>query len=189
MLKRDFLNQLEQNLAHLPHHKRDRAIHYHSGVIDGKIEAGISEQDAIAAFGSPEKAALEFINGGKTESKHHFSKKIKAMPKALRLTLSTAAIIFCMMLIAAAWALLLSVYFLSAAVALGGLAIIGAGGFMCFAVNPPVGVCVIGLGIVVAAVSLFLLGPARAFTKFTSLFCGYIIGKIRSLLAKEALSV
>ncbi len=189
MLKREFLSQLEQNLAHLPHHKRDHAVHYHSGIIDGRMDAGMSEVEAVAAFGSPEQAALEFINGGKPAPRHRISKKIKSLPTALRLILTTALVIVCMMIIAAAAAFLLSVYLLVILVALGGVAVIGSGAVMCSAANPPVGVCAIGIGIMIAAVSLFLLGPARAFTKFISLFCSFIIGKIRSLLAKEALAV
>ncbi len=189
MLKREFLSELECSLSHLPHHKRDRAIDYHSGIIDGKIEAGLSEEEAVAAFGSPDKAALEFIKGGSGEQKHRISKKIRSLPTALRLVLSTAAVIFCMLLMAAVAMALLSVYLLVTLVGLGGAIVIGGGAFMCFATNPPVGVCVIGIGFVIAAVSLFLLGPARAITKFTSRFCSFIIGKIRGLLAKEALSV
>ncbi|MBQ8549907.1 MAG: DUF1700 domain-containing protein [Clostridia bacterium] len=189
MLKQEFLAELDNQLLHLSRHRRERAAGYYSGIIDGRMEGGMSEEEAVACFESVEKVALEFINSGYSAPSHRISKKIKSLPTALRLILSTAAVIFCIALIAAVWAVLAAVCLIIVLLALLGLGIAGLGGYMCFAVAPPVGICVIGGGIIVAAISLFVIGPARAITRFSSFFTKYITGKIRGLLAKEALSV
>jgi hypothetical protein len=149
----------------------------------------MSEEEAVACFDSVEKVALEFINSGYSSPSHRISKKIKSLPTALRLILSTAAVVFCILLIAAVWSVVVAVYSVVAILAILGLGIAGLGGYMCFTVAPPVGICVIGGGIIVAAIALFVIGPSRAITRFASFFTKYVTGKIRGLLAKEALSV
>ncbi len=190
MNKTEFLNELCEHLRHLPDEQQECAAHYYSGVIDGRMESGISEQDAVAAFGGAEKTALEFISSiYSKESNHRISSKIKAMPTLMRIISSVLLSIVCFGLIAAMWAVLASVYIVIALIGLGGFLFILSGIVMCFIRTVPVGLCVTGIGMVLVAIIFLLLGPARMITRLFTSLTGAIGGKVRALLAKEALAV
>ncbi len=190
MNKTEFIKELCKQLCHLPEDQQQCAAHYYSGVIDGRMENGTSEQDAVAAFGGAEKTALEFINSiYNKERKHRISSKIKAMPTLMRIVSSVLLSAVCFAAVALMWAALISVYIVVAIIGLCGIICILSGIVMCFIRTVPVGLCVMGIGMVLAAVMFLLLGPARMITRlFTSLTVA-LNGRVRALLAKEALAI
>ncbi len=189
MLKQDFLNDLSRQLCHLKPYQIEKAVNYYSGIIDGRMENGMSEEEAVSAFGSVEKAALEFIRSGYGEEKHRISNKIKSMPTVSRLISSTLLVFVCYLLVIAVWVVVSSVLAVVAALFLGGILGILGGAVMCFSSALPVGLCIIGAALVLTAISLLVIGPARALIKIACASCSYINNKIRALMAKEALAV
>lgn len=189
MHKQEFLDELEKQLCHLSDARIEKAVVYHSGIIDGRTESGMSEEEAVAAFGSVEKAALEFIRSGYGEQKHRISNKIKSLPTVSRLVFSTLLIFICFLMVAVTWVVIASVYVVTACLILSGVACFIAGIVMCFINTVPVGLCVTGAGMIIAAISLLLFGPVRALTRAASLFSTFINNKVRGLLAREALAV
>ncbi len=189
MLKQEFLNELSRQLCHLKPYQIEKAANYYSGIIAGRMENGMSEEEAISAFGSVENAALEFIRSGYGEEKHRISNKIKSMPTVSRLFISTLLVFACYLLVITVWAVVASVCAVLAAIFLGGVFGIVYGVVMCFSSALPVGLCAIGAAMVLTAISLLVIGPARALIKIAASICSYINGKIRALMAKEALAV
>ena len=189
MLKQEFLDELEGQLCHLSPSRIEKAMLYHSGIIDGRMENGMSEEEAVAAFGGSEHAALQFIRLGYCEQKHRISNKIKSMPTVSRLFFSTMLTIICFLIVAATWIVIASVYVVAAAILFGGLGLVIGGIVTCFINTVPVGLCVTGGGMVLTAVALLLFSPVRALTKVATAFSTFINNKVRGLLAREALAV
>ncbi|MBQ1231010.1 MAG: hypothetical protein IIX73_01450, partial [Clostridia bacterium] len=144
MTKAEFLDALCSILCHLPQEKIENARQYYSGCIDGRMECGMNETDAVAAMGTVEEAALKQINFAYKKSSHSISHKIKSMPTFARIVSS---------------GLLSAVCF--AAVGIGGVLSILSGLAMCFIRTVPVGLCVIGVGTVLLSIMFLLWGPTR----------------------------
>ncbi len=189
MLKQEFLSELSRQLCHLKPYEIENAVNYHSGIIDGRMENGMSEEQAVAAFGDVSHAALEFIRSGSGKDKHRISNKIKAMPTVTRLISSTVLIFICYLLVIALWVVVSSVCAAFAVLTVGGVLGIISGIVMIFMSNLPVGLCIVGAAMVVTSISILILSPTRALCKIAVSFCSFINGKIRALLAKEALAV
>lgn len=189
MTKAEFLSSLSEKLCHLPQQEIDAAVSYHSGIIDGRTEGGMSEEEAVAAFESPTAAALEFLRKTSAPQKHIISRRIKAMPPVLRVVLSGILSGICFLAIAVLWIAAIAVYLAAAFIALIGLGALVCGFIFCFTRTLPIGLCTIGAGIVGIAVALFLFSVASSVAKLFKSFTSVILSKVRGLLAKEALSV
>ena len=189
MTRTEFLSQLAQQLCHLPQPELDAAVSYHNGIIDGRIEGGLSEEDAVAAFVSPTAAALDYLKKTTTPQKHVITRKIKAMPPALRVVLSGILSGFCFLAIAVLWIASAAVYLAAGFIALASVAALICGFVFCFTRTLPIGLCTIGVAIVGIAVALFLFSVAVAVAKLFKGFTATILSKVRTLLAKEALAV
>lgn len=189
MTKLEFLEQLCTKLCHLPPEKIAHARHYYSGLIDGRIESGKTEEEAIEQFGSADKTALEFINRISSPRKHRISVKIKAMPQGWRTVLTVLLTVCCYLLLAAMWAACAAIWAVCGIVLIGGVLTAVLGVVLCVIYVLPIGLCVIGAGLVTAAVGLLLIVPSRAATGLFASITGAINARIRALLAKEALSV
>lgn len=189
MTKSEFFKSLSSHLRNLPEEKQREALGYYEGVLDGRMESGLSEEEALAAFGSAERAALEFINRNFTPSKHRISGKIKSMPTFFRVVFSSILVALCYLLIVALWFAAFSLFAFCAFLGLGGICAVVFGIIFCFIRTLPLGLCVIGGGIVSVALSLLLLSVAQRVYKIFRLICALILSKARRLLAREALAV
>ncbi len=189
MKKIEFLDELCARLSHLPQEKAENARHYYSGIIDGRVQCGMAEEDAVAAIGDAENAALEYINMISRKSTHRISNKIKSMPTMMRIISSGVLSTVCFLLVGIMWVAAISVYVVTALAGLLGSCGMLYGIFMCFVRTVPVGLCVAGIGMILLSVMFLLFGPARAVRKASAAFSTFIKGKVRALLAKEALAV
>lgn len=61
MTKQEFLARLRQGLAGLPQENIDEHLAFYSEMIDDRLEDGLSEEEAVAAIGSPEKIAAQIM--------------------------------------------------------------------------------------------------------------------------------
>ena len=141
-------------------------------------------------MGGAEKTALEFINNTQRDkSSHRISKKIKSMPPMLRVILSGLLSAACFLTILAVWAVLISFYIVTAVLGLCGILSVIGGLAMCFVRTVPVGVCVIGLGLILGSIMFLLISPAGILSRVCKNITAAILRRVRSLLAKEALAV
>lgn len=63
MNRHAFLRELEGRLAALSEAERDQTLAYYGEMIDDRIEAGMSEEAAVAALGAMEEIAAEALQG------------------------------------------------------------------------------------------------------------------------------
>lgn len=55
MTKEQFLRAVRERLTGLPQSDIDRSLDFYSEMIDDRIDEGLSEEEAVAAMGSPER--------------------------------------------------------------------------------------------------------------------------------------
>lgn len=189
MNKAEFLDELCKKLCHLPEDKIENARQYYSGRIDGYIACGMNEAEAVAAVGTAEEAALKQINFTYINPKHRISHKIKSMPTFSRIVSSGLISAICFLLVGIFWVALVSLYAVVFTVGLCGALSILSGIAMCFIRTVPVGLCVVGAGMILLSIMFLLFGPARIVNRLCVAFTSFINTKVRALLAKEALAV
>jgi uncharacterized membrane protein len=55
MTKREFLVHMKRSLSHLPRKERKERLAFYGEMIDDRMEEGLTEEEAVAAVGSPEQ--------------------------------------------------------------------------------------------------------------------------------------
>ena len=189
MTKAEFLDALCSRLCHLPQEKIENARQYYSGCIDARMECGMSECEAVAATGSVEEAALKQINFAYKKPTHRISHKIKSMPTFARIVSSGILSAICFAAVGIFWIASIALYVLVAAIGICGMLSVLSGITMCFIRTVPVGLCIVGAGMILLSVMFLLWGPTRIINRLCSAFTSFIKAKVRALLAKEALAV
>ena len=61
MKKQEFLTALWKQLSDMPNSDVERSLDYYSEMIDDRVEAGMSEEEAVAEIGSVEEAAKQIM--------------------------------------------------------------------------------------------------------------------------------
>ena len=61
MNKQEFLTRLRKGLSGLPQEDIEERLTFYSEMIDDRIEEGLSEEEAVAAIGSPDEIAEQII--------------------------------------------------------------------------------------------------------------------------------
>ncbi len=64
MKKFEFLNELSERLADIPHREARRVLDYYEEAIDDRIEDGVSEEEAVLAMGSADDIARDVLGEG-----------------------------------------------------------------------------------------------------------------------------
>ena len=59
MTKQEFLSRLQQRLSGLPQENINEHLAFYSEMIDDRLEDGLSEEEAVAAIGSPDEIAAQ----------------------------------------------------------------------------------------------------------------------------------
>jgi|GEM_PF-5063958 len=68
MNRQDFLNELSERLADIPHREATRVLNYYSEAIDDRIEDGMNEEEAVRAMGSADDIAREVLGEGASDA-------------------------------------------------------------------------------------------------------------------------
>ena len=61
MRKQEFIDRLRENLSGLPTAETEERLDFYEEMIEDRMEEGISEEEAVAAIGSPDKIAAQII--------------------------------------------------------------------------------------------------------------------------------
>jgi len=175
MSKQEFLQRLRRELSALPQDDVEERLTFYSEMIDDRMEEGITEEEAVAGIGSVEEVASQIladIPRAKLVKERSKPKRrlgvwevillILGSPIWLSLLLAAAAVIFSAYvalwsLIAALWAAEVALW----ASTLGGVAC-GIG--LACGSNSLAGIAVIGAGIALAGLSIFLFFAFQAAT-------------------------
>lgn len=62
MTKFEFLDAIKSGISALSDEDKNRTLNYYSEMIDDRIEDGISEEEAVAAMGEPDRIIAEILN-------------------------------------------------------------------------------------------------------------------------------
>ena len=81
MTKQEFLHELKKSLKKLPKSELDECISFYGEMIDDRIEAGLSEEEAVAALGSIKKIASEKLTEQISEALYGKDEKKEAKPE------------------------------------------------------------------------------------------------------------
>ena len=182
MRKDVFLETLQKRLSTFSEGERKAICDYYAEMIDDRIEEGMEEEAAVADLGELEQiveenlANLPFSTLMKVKVKES---RQKSGHKGLWIVLAIlgSPLWICLLLMVGlvwlsvylcAGALLLCVY-----VFLGALLLCGAGGLVIswlfmFVRSLPVGICLLGMGLILAGVGCLLVQPVRALTRWAA---------------------
>lgn len=61
MTKQEFLAAIGEQIQNLPQSDVEKSLDYYSEMIDDRMEDGLSEEEAVAALGSPEEIAAQIL--------------------------------------------------------------------------------------------------------------------------------
>lgn len=176
MSKQEFLAELRRGLSGLPQDDIEERLTFYSEMIDDRIEEGLSEEDAVAEFGTVEDVVSQIM------SEIPLSKlvKEKVKPKrALRvweivllvlgspiwLSLLIAAFAVLLAAYAVVWSIIVSLWAIEASLAACSLGGIVSAVVFAFQGNGLTGGAMLGAGIFCTGLSVFLFFGCKEATK------------------------
>lgn len=197
MTKAQFLAAVRARLAGLSQSDIDRSLDFYAEMIDDRIDEGLSEEEAVAAMGSPEYVASQILMDTplpklvKAKAKPSEGWKgwqilllILGAPIWLPLLLSASIVLFAAFV--SVWAVVFSLFATVFALGIAGIACIVGGIVGLFTVGFP------GITLAVVATGMFLLGISILLFLAIYAVCRGIIGlfqwltkKIKSLFIKK----
>ena len=180
MNKDSFLETLKKRLAAFPEGEVETICAYYAEMIDDRVEEGMTEEEAVAALGNFDRLVEESLANLPLsvlmKAKVNESKK-RSDHKGLWITLAILGSPLWLCLLLAFLMLLVSIYIcigaflISAYVVLGSLVLSGVvsvimGGIFLFVRSVPVGICLLGAGLILAGLGCLLVGPVQKFAKW-----------------------
>lgn len=196
MLKQKFLAQLRDALCGLPQRDIDERLTFYSEMIDDRMEEGLSEEDAVAAVGSVDEifaqvvADIPFSKIAKEKLKPKrrltaWEIVLLALGSPIWLTLGIAVFAVILSLYISLWAVVISLWAVFGSLvgcALGG--IVAAIVFAC-SDNLLTGIAMLGAGMLLAGLSIFMFFGCRAATKGTVLLAKKMALGIKNCFIKK----
>jgi uncharacterized membrane protein len=177
MRKQEFIDRLRENLSGLPTAETEERLDFYEEMIEDRMEEGISEEEAVAAIGSPDKIAAQIIE--EIPLKKIVKEKIKPKRKLKAweiVLLAVGSPIWVSLLIIVPFAVGISLYaslwsvigslwavFVSVAASAFGGTVGGIG--LIFLSHVPSGLVLISAGLFCAGLSVFLFCGCKAVTK------------------------
>ena len=161
MNKQEFLSTLGAGLQDYPEADRQQYIDYYSEMIDDRIEEGLSEDEAVADIGTPQKATAQIKSENPIPCANKEKPTLKtwqivliAVGSPIWISLLTAALAVVFSLLVSLFAIILSLY--AVAVSLGACSIAGVLGIVPMALkgNISSGIMFMGLGLICAGLCI-----------------------------------
>lgn len=135
MTKKEFMDALSWQLKALPKKEKKSSLSYYEEMIGDRMEDGMSEEEAVAAAGTPEEAAEEIFKGlslidkarmtiskgGRTRNATKAEKVLLCLSLPILIPLVIAAVSIGLTMFIVSWALFISWCAVVAAFILGGI--------------------------------------------------------------------
>lgn len=196
MNKQTFINSLRAKLSGLPKRDVEERLAFYNEIIDDKIEEGLTEEEAVENIGTVEEIATQIMEeiplATLVKEKIKPVKRLSAWEIVLValgfpiwFPLLIAAFVVMVSLIATAFALYVSVWavFVSLVAAAGGGIVMGI--VYAFCGNALTGFALIGLGAIVAGLSIILFFGCLRLTKWIIKLGKTTIFNIKNALRKK----
>ena len=175
MTEKHWEKQLTRHLSTLPKNERKQVIDYYREMYGDKKEAGFTEADILAEFGSPEECATRILAGGNAQSTPKKQTKRSASPAAI-VGMVFATLILIVPLAAMAFALIASFFAVSvsgAVVAIAGLIYAIGSPIFCIGSLSAAGVVAhFSIGIASCGVGCLLFVAFKPLTKYLAIGTG-----------------
>lgn len=176
MNKQKFLDELEKKLSVLPKSDIEERLNFYGEIIDDYIEEGLSEEDAILKIGSLDEIVTQILSDYSPTSPENKKKPQKraikgwvtvllilGFPLWLPLLIGAFAIIFS--LYVSLWAAIISTWAIFGSVIACAVYLLIWGIAFAFSTNIFGGVAILGAGVVLAGISVFLFFGCKIATK------------------------
>ena len=192
MLKQEFLNALREKLSGLPQADIEERLTFYGEMIDDRMEEGLSEEQAVEAIGPVDEVVSQIV----AETPLTKIVKEKIRPKRslkaweiilivlgfpLWFPLSIVAFVLVLVFYIVLWVLVLCLWVIE--LAFGACSLAGlVGGIVYIAQgNVGFGIVLIGAGLTLAGLCIFLFAGCKAATVGTARFAKVIVRGIKKL--------
>ena len=196
MNKQEFIELLRSKLSGLPEESVEDRISFYSEMIDDRIEAGFSEEEAVSELGSVDeiveqiiadipfkKIAKNKIKPQRQLSGWEIALLIIGSPLWLALLVSAFAVIFS--LYAVMWSLVISLWAAFASFVAGGACGIGVGFVFAATGKAFSGIALLGASLVCLGLAIFLFFASKSATKGMAMLTKKIAVGIKKLFIKK----
>ena len=176
MTKREFLNELEKKLSGLPQKDVTERLAFYGEMIDDRMEEGLSEEQAVRGIGSAEEIATEIMADMPLTkiAKERFKKRRRlgiweivllalGFPIWFSLGIALLSVIFSVYV--CLWSVIVSFWAVFVSFCASAIGMTAAGIFSLCIGRGLVGVTLIGAGIFLAGLAVFLFFGCKAVTK------------------------
>lgn len=181
MTKQEFLNALQKHLAGFPQSESDERLSFYSEMIDDRMEAGLSEADAVKDLGTPEAIAEQILKETPlftlAKKKMKPSRSLKAweivllvLGSPIWLSLLVAAFAVALSLYAVLWSGIISLWAVFAAIVGTAVGCTAGGILFLFTAGVPIGLATVGVGLFSCGIGILLFFGCRAATAGILLF-------------------
>ena len=196
MTKLEFLEELRVRLAGLTQKDIDASIDYYSEMIDDRIEDGMSEDEAVAAVGTPKEAAEQVLNEiplkeliknrmRPTRTLRVWEIVLLILGAPIWLSLLAGALVVAVSLYAVLWSVI--AVFHAASITIGACALVGIFYPIYYFILGKVGAAlfVLGAGIFLAGLTFFAFYGSFHATKATCRLTKWLFLKIKSCFVRK----
>jgi uncharacterized membrane protein len=194
MTKNVFLQQLKNELSHLPKAEIDRSLAYYAEAIDDRMEEGMTEEAAVADLGDIAEIASQIIAETpvipKAIAKANTGSRtlnivllVVLSPIWVPIALALASVVFSIYI--AIWSVIVALWSAVFALVISGIVGILMCAYNCAMGNALTGLFILGCGLVGSGLGLFaffgVLAASKGLIKLTQLFAH----QIRSLFVHD----
>ena len=196
MTKHEFLLSLQDRLSGLPQDDVEERLTFYCEMIEDRMEGGLSEEEAVSAIGSVDEIAAQIVADIPLAKIAKVKIRSKGRLKAWEIVLLVLGSPVWLSLLAAAFAIVLSLYVLLWSVIISLWTVFGSligcafGGIIAgfgFALgdNGLTGIAMLGTGMICAGLAVFLYYGCKAATKGTFLLTKKIVMWLKNCFIKR----
>ncbi len=195
MTKNEFLNNLRASLSSLSEEDVQRSADYYSEIIDDRIEDGANEEDAVASLGKIDDIISGIIYDipitklVKQKAKKEKKRKLKtfeivllAAGSPLWIVLLAAAFIIILAIYVVVWSVAISFFAISVSIGACSLAALATPLYFAVIGKPMMILIGVGAGLLLAGIGILAFIGSMAFAKGTVILTKKIILSIKSAL-------
>lgn len=196
MDKQGFLTRLEQGLSGLPQEDISERLAFYEEMIDDRVEEGLSEESAVLEIGPVDAIIPQIV--GEIPISRLFKERVKTkrgmqvweivllvLGSPVWLSLLVAAFAVVLSVYVVVWSVILSLWAVDLSFAVGALGGMAAGVFLLCRGDVLPGVFVIGAGLVLAGLSVFLFFGCRGATAGALILTKKIAVGIKKLMLRK----
>lgn len=196
MNKQEFISELQSRLSALPSDEIDGRLSFYSEMIDDRIEEGLTEEEAVADIGSVDKVVSQIIEeiplGKMVKEKIKRRRHLRAweitliaVGSPLWIVLLAAAFVIILAVYAVIWSLCASAWAVFTALGASAIAGVLAGAAVIVTADPIVGIAVTGAGVFCAGVAIFAFFGCLEATKGLAWLTKRILIGIKNMFVRK----